>query len=285
MDEMLERARARYRDVEVPPELGFAVASALRSGDKKRARRRAAQRSLASLAALSACFVLLVNASPAFAQAVYEVPVLGRLARVVTVTQYTVEDQGHLIDVRLPAIENTGDTDLEQRVNLEIQSRIDAVLAEAEERARETKEAYVATGGKETDFIPIIIDVDYDVKCQDGKYLSFVLTKTETIASAYTELYCYNLDLETGRELSLADLLGPDWKSLANAAVRAGIAERERADPENAYFDGSEGVPGFESVSDGQRFYINEKGNPVVLFEKYEIAPGYMGVQEFEVVR
>ena len=24
-------------------------------------------------------------------------------------------------------------------------------------------------------------------------------------------------------------------------------------------------------------------GRPVVLFEKYEIAPGYMGVQEFEI--
>ena len=28
---------------------------------------------------------------------------------------------------------------------------------------------------------------------------------------------------------------------------------------------------------------LNEAGNPVVLFEKYELAPGYMGQLEFEV--
>ena len=32
-------------------------------------------------------------------------------------------------------------------------------------------------------------------------------------------------------------------------------------------------------------FYINEKGNPVVVFEKYEIAPGALGRPEFEIER
>ena len=40
---------------------------------------------------------------------------------------------------------------------------------------------------------------------------------------------------------------------------------------------------GFTSIADDQRFYINEAGNPVLIFEKYEIAPGYMGQPEFEV--
>ena len=30
-------------------------------------------------------------------------------------------------------------------------------------------------------------------------------------------------------------------------------------------------------------FYINEAGNPVVVFQKYEIAPGSSGVLEFEI--
>ena len=129
--------------------------------------------------AACACFVLLLNTSPAFAQAVDGVPVLGPLARIFTVREFHVDDRDHLIDVRLPALENTGHTDLEQRVNREIQTRIDAVLDEAEQRAREARDAYVATGGEEEDFIPIIISVDYDIKCQNEQNLSFVLTKTE----------------------------------------------------------------------------------------------------------
>ena len=40
---------------------------------------------------------------------------------------------------------------------------------------------------------------------------------------------------------------------------------------------------GFTTVDRNTTFYINEAGNPVVTFPKYEIAPGFMGVQEFEI--
>ena len=284
MNEKWSGARARYEAAPVPEELNFAVAAAVRAGGRERKRRRVVRRSLATLASCCACFVLLVNVSPVFARAVYEMPVLGSLARVVTVKQYAMEDKDHLIDVRLPALENTGNTDLEQRINLEIQTRINGVLAEAEDRARQTREAYVATGGAEEDFIPIIISVDYEIKCQNERCLSFILTKTETIASAYTEIFCYNIDLETGKELTLQDVLGPGYREIANAAVRTEIDRRIREEGAG-YFDGTDGVEGFQSVTDGQLFYINGAGNPVVLFEKYEIAPGYMGTQEFEIAR
>ena len=284
MNEKWSGARARYEAAPVPEELNFAVAAAVRAGGRERMRRRVVRRSLATLTSCCACFVLLVNVSPVFARAVYEMPVLGSLARVVTVTQYAIEDKDHLIDVRLPALENTGNTDLEQRINLEIQTRINGVLAEAEDRARQTREAYMATGGTEEDFIPIIISVDYEIKCQNERCLSFILTKTETIASAYTEIYCYNIDLETGKELTLQDVLGPGYREIANAAVRTEIDRRIREEGAG-YFDGTDGVEGFQSVTDGQLFYINGAGNPVVLFEKYEIAPGYMGTQEFEIAR
>lgn len=170
----------------------------------------AAGTSAAAATALAgcACFALLLNVSPTFAGAVYQVPVLGQLARVITVKEYSINDRDHLIDVRLPALELAANTDLEQRVNTEIRTRIDQVLQEAEDRARETREAYVATGGAQSDFIPIIITVDYEIKCQNGQYLSFVLTKTETLASAYTEVYTYNIDLPAGREVSPAGFAG-----------------------------------------------------------------------------
>ena len=278
-----EHAKQRYHSTCPPEELSTGVEEAIRRGDQARRRHLAARRSLATALAGCACFVLLVNASPTFAQAVEAVPVLGALARVVTVREYRIEDKEHLIDVRLPALELPGDTDLEQRINLAIQTRIDQVLQEAEDRARAIRDAYVATGGAEEDFIPVMIDVDYEIKCQNDHYLSFVLPETETRANAYSELYTYNIDLQAGRELTLRDMLGPDYKELANEAVRAGIAAQEAESPDNIYFHGEEGVEGFTSIADDQRFYINEAGNPVLIFEKYEIAPGYMGQPEFEV--
>lgn len=277
----MRRARERYESTEIPQELPFTVAAAIRTGEsRRRGAGRSAKRALAGVLAACACFILLVNTSAPFALAVADIPVLGDIARIFTVREFSLHDDTKLIDVRLPALENTGHTDLEQRVNTEITTRMDAVLAEAKERARLDREAFLATGGKEEDFIPVNIDVNYEIKCQNERYLSFLLTTAETQANVYTTLTAYNLDLAAGRELTLADLLGPDWVETANRAVRDGMAQAMAQDPQNAYFQGEDG---FTSVSEDQKFYLNEAGNPVLLFEKYEIAPGYMGIQEFEV--
>ena len=280
MTDSWNKAREAYRHTPIPEELAFAVASAVRSGSRRRRRLQAARRGLTGLLAGCACFVLLVNASPTFAQAVSAVPVLGELARVVTVTEYTLDSREQLIDVRMPALELPENTDLEQRINTEIRARIDQVLQQAEERAREVRDAYVETGGSAEDFIPVVIDVDYEIKCQNDQYLSFLLTETETRAAAYTEIYAYNIDLEAGRELTLRDVLGSDYLELANEAVRAGIARREAEDPDASFFHDEFA---FTSISEDQLFYLNENGEPVVVFEKYAIAPGYMGMPEFTI--
>ena len=68
----------------------------------------------------------------------------------------------------------------------------------------------------------------------------------------------------------------------ANESIRAQIKAQE-ADSEVKFFTKAEG--GFETVTADTPFYINEKGNPVVVFEKYEIAPGALGRPEFEIER
>ena len=280
MHDAWDRAKARYQDIPIPDELSPTVRAAIRTGSRQSRRRRHWFQGGAMGLAACICFCVLVNSTPAFAAAVADIPVLGALARVVSIEQYMVQDEYQYIRVNMPALENTGNTELEQRVNTEIRTRIEQVLQEAENRARSVRDAYVETGGDAAEFIPVIIDVDYEIKCQNDQYLSFILTETETRASAYTEVYTYNIDLEAGRELTLRDMLGPDYVELANAAVREGIAAREAADPDATFFHDE---AGFTSIDEDQAFYINEAGNPVVLFEKYELAPGYMGQLEFEV--
>ena len=49
MNEKFQEAKNRYQSVEIPPELDFVVASALREGDRRRRRLRWQGRTLASL--------------------------------------------------------------------------------------------------------------------------------------------------------------------------------------------------------------------------------------------
>ena len=57
-------------------------------------------------------------------------------------------------------------------------------------------------------------------------------------------------------------------------------ARREAEDPDASFFHDEFA---FTSISEDQLFYLNENGEPVVVFEKYAIAPGYMGMPEFTV--
>ena len=41
----------------------------------------------------------------------------------------------------------------------------------------------------------------------------------------------------------------------------------------------------FERLKADQNFYFDGTGNLVIVFDEYEVAPGYMGAQEFTVER
>ena len=108
-----------------------------------------------------------------------------------------------------------------------------------------------------------------------------MILKSETLASAYTEMYFYNIDIETGKKLNLRDLLGNDYKKIVDDEIYKEIEIRSK-NPDNIYFTKGEG--GFEGIeNEYQDFYINKEGKIVIVFEKYKIAPGYMGIQEFVI--
>ena len=68
--------------------------------------------------------VTLLNTTPVFARAAQDVPVLGGLCRVFTFRHYDFYDETKVINVTVPQIENTGNSELENRINLEISKMI-----------------------------------------------------------------------------------------------------------------------------------------------------------------
>ena len=235
-----------------------------------------------ALATTFALFIVLLNTNETFAKSMEDIPVISNLAKVFTVREYKVETDTELIEARVPAIQNTGNTELENRINNEISTKINNVLDEAKQRAKEYQEAVVATGGNLDDYRPMLIDVNYEITYQDDKLISFIITKFESLASAYTEQYFYNINIQTGEELDLKDVLGENYKEIVDKEVTKQIEERKKADENNIYFEKNEG--GFSGIeNEYQDFYIDENKKVTVVFQKYEIAPGYMGIQNFEI--
>ena len=99
------------------------------------------------------------------------------------------------------------------------------------------------------------------------------------MASGYDQRYIFNLDLETGQELTLTEVIGQDKLEVADQQIRAQIEQRLAEDP-SSFFDFSE-EGGYSGLKDDQKFYINENRQVVVVFDEYEIAPGSSGTPEF----
>ena len=272
-----QHAKEAYESTPIPAELKDRVQSGIRQGKANRAR-RAWGRRLGTVAACFAVLVAVLNVSPAAAAAAADVPVLGGLFQMLTVRSFAEENGDRTLEVSQPAVES-GDA-LAQRVNAEIQAIVDEKIAEGEQMVADYKEAFFATGGtqEQWDQHDNSVSVTYEIKSQTDTAVSFVVDSVVTTAGALEEQFYYNLDLAAGKELTLADVLGEDWVTVCNDSIRSQMAAAE--DP-SVYFDESMG--GFTTVDETTQFYLNEAGSPVVVFPKYTVAIGAMGVVEFEI--
>lgn len=289
-EKKLRESRDVYEKIEIPDRLSEIVERTL---DEKRRenemskgkviqmRKRRSPGKVAGIAAACAvfCFTAGLNISPAFAEDMGNIPVVGAISKVLTFRSYEVADGDKTISAEIPQVEGQ-ENGYSQEVNDEILRIVADYEARANESIAEYKEAFLATGGTEEEFEAknIQVKVDYEVKCETEDTLSLVLTAYEDWNSSSVVTEYYNINLTDDSELTLEDLLGPDYVEIVNQEIKSQIA----ADDSGLYFD--EEMGGFTTITDETNFYVNEAGNPVIVFQKYEIAAGAAGMPEFEIV-
>ena len=289
----LDEMKERYDQTAIPEELNVRIRQEIEMSRNKQAEKRGKGRSRRikviirsmEVAAAAACilFTAALNTSSVFAKEAGQLPVIGGLARVLTFRSYETEKDDIAVSVEIPTIEMIAeDTGIAvDEINQEILARCNQYAEDALRRAEEYRTAYLETGGTPEEWAEhrIKITVDYEIKQQGGDYLSFVVRGSENWTNAYNESKYYNLDLRTGETVTLKDILGSGYAELVNESVRKQIAERREKG--ETFFSAEEG--GFAGISEDAKFYINENNRPVIVFEKYEIAPGSSGEIEFVV--
>lgn len=85
-------------------------------------------------------------------------------------------------------------------------------------------QVFIETGGNKKDFMPVGINIDYEIKCISNDIVSFIITKSETFSSAYYDEFYYNIDLETEKYFTLRDLLGNDYKKIVSKSIKNTIS-------------------------------------------------------------
>lgn len=288
----LKDAKKTYEKIPVPAELSDRVQAAILQSDKNRRiiklkKRKAVLRKCAgAAAAVAVTFTALLNTSATFAQSVSDMPVIGTVARVLTFRSYE-KDEGDLkLSVEIPSVEmisqDTGG--LDDSINQEIYRLCQQYANEAVARAQEYKKAFLDTGGTQEEWEAhnIEIRVWYEIKAQTRDYLSFAVMGSENWSSAYSETKYYNIDLNSRKLVSLQDLLGENYIQTANESIKNQMKTKSQ---ETGITFWTPEERGFTEISDDTCFYINESGNPVIVFEKYELAPGSAGAVEFVIER
>ena len=279
----MTEAKRKYQSIPIPQELSERVKLEVERAEKKRRFSLMIRRIVSAAAAVAVLFVTGLNTSEVFAGEMNDIPVIGTLARIFTIRSYETETEELKISVDIPSVAMIAEDlqGLEKEINEDIYTFCEQYAKEAEGRAKEYRQAFLDTGGTQEEWAEheISIKVWYEVKAQTARYLSLTVKGAESWTSAYSEERYYNLDMETGKWVTLRDILGDDYAQIVRCSILDQI-EQKRIEDEVEYWPDK-----WKGIDDETKFYINQEHNPVVVLEKYEIAPGSEGQLTFEIRR
>ena len=270
--EPMEMWKEEYDQIPVPQEARDRIEAGITRArlEKKRSdRMKNMKRTGVTAAALVLTFGIAVNASPVVAQAMDGIPVIGSIARVVTIRNYNEStDNGMMADISVPQIDG----------NVAANADMDAYAKEL--ISRYEKEVVAQLGQEEGHYA---LESSYEVVSDNDKYVSIRINTVETMASGAEFVKIFTVDKATGQTVSLKDFLNsPEKLEAVSQNIKDQMAAQMPEDEGKVYF--TEGEPGgFTGLTGDENFYLNEAGELVIVFGEYEVAPGYMGTVSFTI--
>lgn len=252
--------------------------------DKKIIKRKKIVRNIGLAAAAAVAITVgLPNISENAAMAMERIPLIGSIVPVVTGGKYQVNNQNYVANIENPSVKfqagesnspskETKVKESEAEVNKEIQSYTNRIK---EQFQKEMKEENGNLG----------VDVSYEVAMDTDKWFTLKVSVLEVRASGYEYNKYYHINKMTGEMVSLEDLFQKkaDYKGIISEEIKSQMREQMKASDKQYNLDGENGMEKFTSIKNNQNFYFNQDNQLVIVFDEYEVAPGYMGCPEFVI--
>ena len=156
-----------YEQIPVPRDARERMLAGIAQAKRENRRRSAVRllgRTAAAGAAAAACMVLLVNVSPSVANAMERIPVIGAIARVVTLDTYKDQTNHFEADIQIPKVEGQEGTETPQ-VNISIEEYAQSLI-------RMYEQDLAASQGEGN----YSLTSSYEVVTDNDRYLSLSLT-------------------------------------------------------------------------------------------------------------
>ena len=132
----------------------------------------------------------------------------------------------------------------------------------------------------------ISITSSYSVPVDSDRQLTVAIDTTIIMASSQQCTTYYNIDKQTGELVPLSGLFkdGADYVTVISDEIKRQMRAQMDADDDVYYWLDSDVEDwNFTSIAQDQQYYVNENGELVISFDKYDIAPGYMGSVSFTI--
>lgn len=273
--EKLQRLKENYDNIEIPCELDDIVNNALYSN--KYNTKASLVKSLSLVASLVAVFVCSVNTSPLVANALDRIPVIGRLVKVVKLSNYSFSDKnGVEVSVDVAKVEGLKDKDLEKNLNDELQKEAKTLYQQYVEESK-----ILGINNKQTHQM---LRSSYEVKVNNKDILSLVVSNYEFQASSDTTRKFYNINKKSEKQITLKSMFeNVDYINIISENIKSQMEKQMKLDPNSFYWINTGQDDDFKTIKKNQGFYINEKNELVVCFDKYEVGPGSMGAVDFTI--
>lgn len=277
-NDKIDKLKENYNNVEIPKELDDVINDAFKESANKeiennkkdwRRNMKNMKKWYASAAAIG-LIIVSVNASSTFAKSLENIPVIGNIIKIVDFNNYRIDKDGMDVSISLPEI-SSDSKDLEYKLNKEFEK-------EGKE-AYKKYEAEVAKLEKEGKTTHKSAEMWSETVAENAKTLSVAIYNTETEASASTSRKIYNIDKKDKTILTLEGMFGNnDYVDVLSKNILSQMKERTKKDSNDVYF-----VDNTFKIKKDQPFYINDKGELVICFDEYEVAPGSAGLVEFVI--
>lgn len=131
------------------------------------------------------------------------------------------------------------------------------------------------------------MDSTYTTLRNDGELLIVRFITTLNVGGSSEYFRYFILDMRTGKVLELSDLFTPesDYVSVVSSEILRQMTEKVNAGEADYFIPGGiwDESDWFKAIEPDQNFYLNDNNQLVIVFEKYEVAPGKEGVPEFTV--
>jgi len=191
------------------------------------------------------------------------------------VQHLTVDEGNYQADVSTPVITGLEDEELQAGLNEKYMTENKELFDQFEKEIAEMEEV----GGGH-----LGVDAGYEVLTDNERILSIMRYQVNTVASSSTTMRYDTIDKVDHVLITLPSLFKDDsYIEVINSYI-ANEMERQMAEDEMvSYFTDNEYGEGFTTIRPDQNFYITNDQKLVISFDKYEVAPGYMGVVTFEI--